>query len=364
MFYVADGYQTVTRRIIVMTSASAKRAYNGTALVRYAQEDITVAGNGFVPGEGAVYTITGSQTLVGESANTFTYQLAEGTRPENYLISTREGRLRVTGDPFEAQKTTPEVSEDYRLGELIPFTITVKNVSDKMLRGVRIEDASATLLGGDGYRLESGAAVADIPAGEQITVRAVHKVTSEDILAGFCMNEAYVRWDDIRKTVTAQTDRIEPVSTDLTVKKTVIGKPANGKAYVLGEAVSYRIEVTNAGNVPYKNVKILDTLTEAEWIIDLLAVGETQTFSTTYIVTPEDLLAGMVHNVVTAAGSAVPDPSDPKHPKTPRNQHSRKRGSIRGGRDDRLSDRRHEQRKCALHQCDRTGSAYGRPLDH
>ena len=47
-------------------------------------------------GEGAVYNITGSQTVVGSSENTFTYTLNEGTLAENYTIEVVPGTLVVT----------------------------------------------------------------------------------------------------------------------------------------------------------------------------------------------------------------------------------------------------------------------------
>ena len=86
---------TVVPRTVVLTSASAAKYFDGTPLTRNAQSDITVTGDGFVEGEGAVYTITGSQTEVGSSRNTFTYTLLDGTDPNNYNIIITEGTLTV-----------------------------------------------------------------------------------------------------------------------------------------------------------------------------------------------------------------------------------------------------------------------------
>ena len=58
----------------------------------------------------------------------FTYELKAGTKAENYDIQKTEGTLTVTGDILEPEKTTPEVNNPYKLGDQIPFTITVKNV--------------------------------------------------------------------------------------------------------------------------------------------------------------------------------------------------------------------------------------------
>ena len=55
-----------------------------------------MGGDGFVKGEGANYTVTGSQTNVGESANEFTHTLKDGTTASNYNITTKFGKLTIT----------------------------------------------------------------------------------------------------------------------------------------------------------------------------------------------------------------------------------------------------------------------------
>ncbi len=60
-----------------------------------------------------------------------------------------------------------------------------------------------------------------------------------------------------------------------------------------------------------------DELTNLHETIDVLAVGEVKTFTTTYTVTSDDIRNGSVLNVATAKGDDVPDPKDPEHPKVP-----------------------------------------------
>lgn len=93
---IVDGVcLSILPRNVVLTSATAEKVYDGTALTRNRQTDITVDG-GFVEGEGATCEITGSQTNVGSSKNTFTYILNEGTKAGNYIITKVEGDLTVT----------------------------------------------------------------------------------------------------------------------------------------------------------------------------------------------------------------------------------------------------------------------------
>ena len=84
---------TITKRTVTLTSGSASKAYDGTALTKH---EVAVGGDGFAAGESASYSYTGSQTDVGESENTFTYVLNEGTKASNYEIATTNGTLAVT----------------------------------------------------------------------------------------------------------------------------------------------------------------------------------------------------------------------------------------------------------------------------
>ena len=90
------GTLTVTPRTITLRSASAAKSYDGTPLRRNVpSRDITIGGQKFAAGEGASYSITGSQTEVGSSRNAFTYKLNANTTAGNYKITTSFGRLRI-----------------------------------------------------------------------------------------------------------------------------------------------------------------------------------------------------------------------------------------------------------------------------
>ena len=92
--YVTDTEKlTITKRAVTLTSGSAEKVYDGTPLTNSA---VTVGGDGFVDGEGAAFTVTGAQTDVDESDNTFGYTLNEGTDERNYAITKTEGKLKVT----------------------------------------------------------------------------------------------------------------------------------------------------------------------------------------------------------------------------------------------------------------------------
>ena len=94
----------ITKRSVTLTSATVSKVYDGSALTN---TSITVSGDGFVEGEGASYEVTGSQTVVGNSANAFEYKLNEKTLASNYDITKVVGTLTITAAPAPVTPVTP-----------------------------------------------------------------------------------------------------------------------------------------------------------------------------------------------------------------------------------------------------------------
>ena len=104
------GTLTVNRRAVTLTSATESRMYNGSALTN---NTVTVTGDGWATNEGATYNVTGSQTNVGSSSNTFTYTLNNNTNADNYTINKTEGTLTVTANDSTIVVTITENSGEY-----------------------------------------------------------------------------------------------------------------------------------------------------------------------------------------------------------------------------------------------------------
>lgn len=98
----AKATYTITPRDVTLTSGSATKEYDGEPLT-----NDTVKADGFVNDDGATYTVTGAQTDVGESKNTFTYMLNDGVNKNNYRINCVEGLLTVTAKTTPTPNTTP-----------------------------------------------------------------------------------------------------------------------------------------------------------------------------------------------------------------------------------------------------------------
>ena len=93
-FVVTDGYVDISKADVTLKSADLTKQFDGTALVN--GETALATKSGFAEGEGATYAFTGSQTVVGSSANAFSYKLNDNTKADNYNITKNEGTLTVT----------------------------------------------------------------------------------------------------------------------------------------------------------------------------------------------------------------------------------------------------------------------------
>ena len=143
-FVIVDGTLEITKRTVTLTSADGEKVYDGTALTKNAQTDVTVGGDGFAEGEGATYDITGTQTEVGSSANTFSYTLNEGTKADNYTITTTPGTLTVTAvtDKVTVTITENSGSEKYDGSEKTVGTGTYDG-SEQTVTGYDVSIAAA-----------------------------------------------------------------------------------------------------------------------------------------------------------------------------------------------------------------------------
>lgn len=90
-----DGYVEVTPRPVTLTSETASKPYDGTALTK---PEVTVTGDGFVPGEVTDIKATGSVTNVseGEVTNAITFVPGDAFNAGNYKIEKAEGKLSIT----------------------------------------------------------------------------------------------------------------------------------------------------------------------------------------------------------------------------------------------------------------------------
>ena len=169
-----DGKLVIGKAKVTLKSADLSKKYDGTALENGGTALATETG--FAEGEGATYTFTGSQTLVGSSANAFNYTLNEGTKADNYDIDRTEGKLTVTdreeADKYEITVTANSATETYDGTEKTVSGVTDTTFTNDKGAQFTVEGLSATVSGTDAgeYTNEvSGTPVVKDAAGNDVT---------------------------------------------------------------------------------------------------------------------------------------------------------------------------------------------------
>ena len=210
-----DGALTVQPRSLTLTSASDQKGYDGTPLKNDA---VSVSGDGFVAGEGAAYTVTGSQTYVGTSDNTFTYTLNANTKAQNYMITTEYGTLAVT-NLHESAKF--EITVEANSGEYL-YDGTEKTVSGLVTTTFTINGVTYTVEG-------LTASAAGTNAGKYFSVvkgtPVVRDAAGVDVTAQFVVGTVDGILTDNKRaiTFTSASDQKEYDGTPLTNDTVTIG---------------------------------------------------------------------------------------------------------------------------------------------
>lgn len=217
-----NGTLKITPREITLTSGSDEKIYDGTPLTN---STVTVGAPGFVDGEGATYTVTGSQLDVGSSDNSFTYELNEGTLAENYIIETEEGKLTVT---------SPE-----------QHIVITANSAEKTYDGTPLTDDGFTYTDfvlAEGDVLEAVVEGSQTDAGSSVNVIKSYRVMrgDEDVTANYIFD------DSVDGTLTVTKRKV--TLTSGTACKIYDGKyltcnrvEVGGDGFVEGEGATYDV---------------------------------------------------------------------------------------------------------------------------
>ena len=234
-----NGQLVITPRSVTLTSAPASKVYDGNALTN---DTVTVSGDGFAKDEGAAYDVTGSRTDVGESDNTFTYTLNEGTKATNYNIELAFGKLEVTPVTAEVIVTitgrTDEMPYDGKEHSVFGYDVTVSNTlynpkKDMQFNGID-EDMTAKGIDAGTYPMELTA--------EYFTNKSKNfsKVT-------FVVTDGYVKITPRAVTLTSASASKVYDGTALTKPVVTVG----GDGFVEGQVKEIKAtgSVTNAGSV-------------------------------------------------------------------------------------------------------------------
>ena len=196
--------------------------------------------------------------------------------------------------------STPKDGDAYTLGEKIVYEIEVKNDGNQTLTNVSPKDE----LTGKVWDSSEDPSLKEMKPGEIWTGTTTYEVQEKDIIKGSVTNVAQAAGcspnpqENVVGTGTVTVDTAK-ANADFTVEKKAVGNDSE-KFYALNEVVDYIITVTNTGNVTLTNVDVKDALTGGEANFKDMAPGATDSFTTQYKVTEDDIRREEVINKVNA----------------------------------------------------------------
>ena len=254
--YYVVGYEngklSITKRPVTLTSGSAERVYNGEALTKNEVTASTGENEGFVKGQGATYDVTGSQTDVGTSNNTFTYTLNKGTKADNYSIELVLGKLEVTPVTAEVIVTitgrTAEMPYDGKEHSVFGYDVTVSNAlynpkKDMQFNGID-EDMTAKGIDAGTYPME-------------LTAEDFTNISDNFSNVTFVVTDGYVKINPRTVTLTSETAGKTYDGTALTKPEVAVG----GDGFVDGEVT----DIKATGSVTYVSEgEVTNTITYTE----------------------------------------------------------------------------------------------------
>ena len=194
-FAVTDGSLQINPRSVKLTSATDEKVYDGQPLTNGV---VTVSGDGFVKGEGAAYNVTGSQTNVGSSDNTFTYTLNTGTKADNYAIEQKEGTLTVT--PVTAEVTVTITGNNGSMGY---------DGNEHSVTGYKVESISNPLYTAADFAFSGTASVTGTDAGSYpmgLKAEQFQNTSKNFTNVKFVVNDGELTINPMPLTITAGSD--------------------------------------------------------------------------------------------------------------------------------------------------------------
>ena len=147
---VEEGTLTVTPRPITLTSGSASKNYDGTALTN---SEVTITSGSLVNASDVTYAAVGSITNVGSSLNRISVSYASEQMARNYVVTLVEGTLTVNTAPTTppTTPTTPPTTPG------TPGTTTDDGATTDEPEVEEVEDEETPLSDGDVEDIEDNA---------------------------------------------------------------------------------------------------------------------------------------------------------------------------------------------------------------
>lgn len=281
----------------------------------------------------AEYFVTQADLDAGFVTNVATATSSELDAPVTTQLTiggTRTSGLTIT--------KTPSVTTNVTAGTVIDYTYVVTNTGNVTLSNVALVDQHTTAAGTAPLPIASETLTNDVNeiggssdtsgpgvwttlgSGDEVTFRASYEVTQADIDAEVDItNSATVSASSpdgaTPQAADASTVTLQTAAPALELVKTADDSEVTTPALV-GQRVSYRIELANTGNQTLSNVALTDSFVDGNGdslpisltlqsgdggVAGALEVGETWVFEATYTLTQDDIDSGALENTASVA---------------------------------------------------------------
>ena len=206
-------------------------------------------------------------------------------------------------------------ADEERVGEVIPYSLTVSNTGNVTVSGIELEDALAA----KSLKVDwGGNAGHTLAPGQSVPASASYAISDTDVNRGIVENIAQAvgkapNGSSVRSNVAKAATTIEKAEPALALVKTGM-EQVTGDDVKPGHEVEFDFELENIGNTTLKGISVKDALRgigDIELERDELAAGEKTSGKATYRLTQDDIDAGFVKNSATA-GATTPTDVDVK----------------------------------------------------
>lgn len=289
----------------------------------------TVAVDENEPADALIYGSTTGPIILSTAYGGQVYTFTAHFEKKTYGLETVKTLISV-GETQITESTT-EIPMA-KVGEQIVWEVTVTNTGNQPLPNVTVSDlminaSGAASLTSDTADVTFNGTTATIPTldvGQTVTITATYTVQPED--AGKELNNrALVSVDGKTDDDVTPEDPVTVEDKGLEITKTADKTTANR-----GDTITYKIDVTNTGNVALNGVTVSDKMmvgsatvitgeialpdvgVDGSYEIGTLDVGQTVSIIYTHEVTAEDVAAEEIKNVATVSSPDLPDDKEPE----------------------------------------------------
>lgn len=202
-------------------------------------------------------------------------------------------------------------ADEERVGEVIPYSLTVSNTGNVTVSGIELEDELAA----KSLKVDwGGNANHTLAPGQSVPASASYAISDTDVDSGIVENTAQAGGkapndSSVRSNVAKAATTIEKAEPALALVKTGT-EQVTGDDVEPGHEVEFDFELENIGNTTLKGISVKDALRgigDIELERDELAAGEKTSGKATYRLTQDDIDADFVKNSATARAKTPTD---------------------------------------------------------